>query len=106
MATKLEVGKGMIEKIRTAFKMLPAWMLNLLELKVPDAESVKYIKFTNGSKITAIPTSKDAARGEAVSLLVIDECVAGETLITIRNKTTGEVRKVPIETLLLNDEYR
>jgi len=99
MATKLEVGKGMIEKIRTAFKMLPAWMLNLLELKVPDAESVKYIKFTNGSKITAIPTSKDAARGEAVTLLVIDECVAGETLITIRNKKTEWVRKVQIERL-------
>lgn len=80
MATKLEVGKGMIEKIRTAFKMLPAWMLNLLELKVPDAESVKYIKFTNGSKITAIPTSKDAARGEAVTLLVIDEAAHIENL--------------------------
>lgn len=80
MATKLEVGKGMIEKIRTAFKMLPAWMLNLLELKVPDAESVKYIKFTNGSKITAIPTAKDAARGEAVTLLVIDEAAHIENL--------------------------
>lgn len=80
MATKLEVGKGMIEKIRTAFKMIPAWMLNLLELKVPDAESVKYIKFTNGSKITAIPTSKDAARGEAVTLLVIDEAAHIENL--------------------------
>lgn len=73
MATKLEVGKFMIQKIRTAFKMLPAWMLSLLELTVPDSESVKYIGFTNGSKITAIPTSGDAGRGEAVSLLIVDE---------------------------------
>lgn len=73
MATKLEVGKFMIDKIRTAFKMLPAWMLNLLDLKEPEAESVKYIRFNNGSKITAIPTSKDAARGEAVTLLIVDE---------------------------------
>ena len=73
MATKLEVGKFMIDKIRTAFKMLPAWMLNILDLKEPEAESVKYIRFNNGSKITAIPTSKDAARGEAVTLLIVDE---------------------------------
>jgi hypothetical protein len=73
MATKLEVGKFMIQKIRTAFKMLPAWMLNLLELTDPEAESVKYIRFNNGSRITAIPTSGDAGRGEAVTLLIVDE---------------------------------
>lgn len=73
MATKLEVGKFMIQKIRTAFKMLPAWMLNLLELTDPEAESVKYLRFNNGSRITAIPTSGDAGRGEAVTLLIVDE---------------------------------
>ena len=73
MATKLEVGKFMIQKIRTAFKMLPPWMLNLLELTDPEAESVKYIRFNNGSRITAIPTSGDAGRGEAVTLLIVDE---------------------------------
>lgn len=73
MATKLDVSKFMIQKIRTTFKMLPAWMLNLLDLKEPEAESVKYIKFNNGGKITAIPTSVDAGRGEAVTLLVVDE---------------------------------
>ena len=105
MATKLEVGKFMIQKIRTAFKMLPAWMLNLLELSIPDSESVKYIGFNNGSKITAIPTSGDAGRGEAVTLLIIDECVAGDTTITVRNKKTGEIRAIPISDLL-GDEYK
>lgn len=105
MATKLEVGKFMISKIRTAFKMLPAWMLTALSLTVPEAESVKYLKFSNGSKITAIPTSGDAGRGEAVSLLVVDECVSGDTEITIRNKKTGEIRCVPIASLL-GENYR
>ena len=73
MATKLEVGKFMIQKIHTAFKMLPAWMLNILELTDPEASSVKYLRFSNGSKITAIPTSGDAGRGEALTLLVVDE---------------------------------
>jgi Terminase large subunit, T4likevirus-type, N-terminal len=73
MATKLDVSKFMIQKIRTTFKMLPSWMLSLLDLKEPEAESVKYIKFNNGGKITAIPTSVDAGRGEAVTLLIVDE---------------------------------
>ena len=105
MATKLDVSKFMIQKIRTTFKMLPVWMLNLLDLKEPEAESVKYIKFNNGGKITAIPTSVDAGRGEAVTLLVVDECVAGNTTITIRNKNTGEFRAIPISDLL-RDEYK
>jgi hypothetical protein len=73
MATKLEVGKNMIQKIRVAFKMLPEWMLEALKITDPESESVKYIKFSNGSKITAIPTAADAGRSEALSLLVIDE---------------------------------
>ena len=73
MATKLQVGQFMIQKIRTMFQMLPAWMLDQLGLTDPETESVKYITFSNGSRITAIPTSPDAGRGEAVSLLIVDE---------------------------------
>lgn len=80
MATKLEASKNMIQKIRTTFKMLPSWMLNLLDLKEPEAESVKYIKFNNGSKIAAIPTSADAGRGEALSLLIVDEAAHVDVL--------------------------
>ena len=80
-------------------------MLNILELTDPEASSVKYLRFSNGSKITAIPTSGDAGRGEALTLLVVDECVAGNTTITIRNKNTGEIRAIPISDLL-RDEYK
>lgn len=80
MATKLETSKNMIQKIRTTFKMLPSWMLNILDLKEPEAESVKYIKFNNGSKIAAIPTSADAGRGEALSLLIVDEAAHVDVL--------------------------
>lgn len=106
MATKLEVGKAMIQKIRTAFKMLPAWMLNMLDLTEPEAESVKYIKFNNGSRITAIPTSPDAGRSSAVTLLVIDECTTAETCVTLRNKETGEIHDEKIGNLFHSEEYR
>ncbi len=33
-------------------------------------------------------------------------CVDGETKVTIRNKTTGEIREIDIEDLYLKDEYK
>jgi hypothetical protein len=104
LATKLEVSKKIIEKIRITFKMLPTWMVNLLGITDPEASSVKYIKFNNGSKITAEPTTENSGRSDALSLLVIDECVTGDTTIQIRNKTTGEIKTVEIQDLL-SSEY-
>jgi hypothetical protein len=80
MATKLETSKGMIEKLRIYFNALPKWMTERLGLTDLDAESVKYLKFNNGSKITAIPTAKDAGRGSAVSLFVVDEAALIDNL--------------------------
>lgn len=80
MATKLETSKGMIEKLRIYFQGLPKWMTERLGLTELDAESVKYLKFNNGSKITAIPTAKDAGRGSAVSLFVVDEAAIIDNL--------------------------
>jgi phage terminase large subunit-like protein len=105
MATKLEVSKNIITKIRTGFKMLPKWMLTLLDLEVPEAESVKYIKFNNGSRITATPTSEDVGRSSSLSLLVIDECVSHDTYVTVRNKITGEIHVEAIGNLLSSDKY-
>lgn len=47
---------------------LPSWLL------LPEFEpSNQKIRFNNGSQILAIPTSEDAGRSEALSLLIIDE---------------------------------
>lgn len=73
MATKLDTAKNMISKIRVMVQELPSWMMEMLSLGEMEADSVRCLKLTNGSKITAIPTSTDAGRGEAVSFLVIDE---------------------------------
>lgn len=74
MATRLETAKNMIQKIRIAFKDVPAWIKSGLGLTETEKESVKYIEFTNGSKIEAIPTTPESVRGVACSLLIIDEC--------------------------------
>ena len=69
IATKLEVAKNFLKKVHGMYQSLPRWLVMPQE----KASSVKYIEFSNGSKIQAIPTSPDAGRSEALSLLIIDE---------------------------------
>ncbi len=69
IATKLEVAKNFIAKVKLMFDSLPEWLV----IPTLDAESVKYLKFTNNSQIIAIPTSADAGRSYAITFLVIDE---------------------------------
>lgn len=68
IATKLPTAMNFIKKVKTMLDSLPPWLL--LTKYEPTKQS---IKFTNGSTITAIPTSPDAGRSEALALLIIDE---------------------------------
>lgn len=69
IATKLSTAQLFIRKVKGMFRYLPKWLV------VPSvtSETNKSMEFDNGSKIHAIPTSPDAGRGEAVSLLIVDE---------------------------------
>jgi hypothetical protein len=68
IATKLPTAMNFIKKIRVMLQHLPPWLL------LPTFEPTKQaITFSNGSTITAIPTSDDAGRSEALSLLIVDE---------------------------------
>lgn len=69
IATKLAVAQNFIKKVKTAIRGLPAWM-NLTEVVGSNKQGVE---FSNGSQIKAVPTSDDAGRSEALSLLIIDE---------------------------------
>ena len=68
IATKLNTAINFIKKVKTILDNLPQWLL------LTKFEFTKQsIRFTNGSTITAVPTSPDAGRSEALSLLVVDE---------------------------------
>ena len=68
IATKLPTAMNFIKKVRVALQNLPPWLL------LPKFEPTKQaISFSNGSQVVAIPTSDDAGRSEALSLLIIDE---------------------------------
>ena len=69
IATKLSVAMNFIKKVKVAIKTLPKWLV-LPEIVSNNKQSVE---FSNGSQIKAIPTSDDAGRSEALSLLIVDE---------------------------------
>lgn len=69
IATKLEVAMNFMRKVKYMKDSLPRWLL-MPSIK---SESKKEIQFSNNSSIKAIPTSEDAGRSEALSLLIVDE---------------------------------
>jgi len=69
IATKLSVAMNFIKKVKTAMRGLPPWLV-LPEITGNNKQSVE---FSNGSQIKAVPTSEDAGRSEALSLLIVDE---------------------------------
>ena len=69
IATKLSVAQNFIRKVKVMLKSLPPWLV----LPEVTADNKQTIEFSHGSVIKAIPTSDDAGRSEALSLLIIDE---------------------------------
>lgn len=69
IATKKRVAQNIIRKIKTIVHNIPQWML-LTDIASFNKQE---IEFKNGSKVEAIPTSDDAGRSDALSLLVVDE---------------------------------
>jgi len=68
IATKQDVAKNLVTKVRFMNDNLPSW------LKVTCTEDNRLsLRFKNGSQIKAVASSPDAGRSEALSLLIIDE---------------------------------
>jgi len=103
IATKRETAQTMIRIVKNIFKYLPIWMLDLGKILFNNKHS---LELANGSRVKAMSTTSDAGRSEAVSLLVVDECVGKDTVVQIRNKNTGEVRNISMGELYSNHYYK
>ena len=79
IATKLSVAQNFITKVKTMIRSLPKWLM-LPEIV---ANNKQLIQFSHGSQIKAIPTSEDAGRSEALSLLIVDEAAFVRNFDTI-----------------------
>jgi hypothetical protein len=69
IATKLSVATNMMKKVKIVFQNLPKWIV----IPTIASETKQTMEFDNGSTIKAVPTSEDAGRSEALSLLIVDE---------------------------------
>lgn len=68
LATTQATARNLVTKVKFMYEYLPSW------LKIDSIENNKLsLHLKNGSKVQAKSSSSDAARSEAVSLLIIDE---------------------------------
>jgi hypothetical protein len=69
IATKLAVAQNFIKKVKVMLQNLPTWLV----MPQVRSDTKQTVEFSNGSSIKAIPTSDDAGRSEALTLLIVDE---------------------------------
>ncbi len=78
IATKQEVAKNLVTKVRVMHANLPSW------LKQRCVEDNKLnLRYRNGSQIKAVSSSGEGARSEALSLLILDEAAFIDKIDTI-----------------------
>ena len=68
LATTQATARNLVNKVQFMYKELPSW----LRIKAVEDNKLS-LRLKNGSRITAKSSNSDAARSEAVSLLIIDE---------------------------------
>ena len=68
IATKQDVAKNLVTKVRIMHQNLPIWLRGNC-----DEDNKLSLRFANGSLIKAVASSPDAGRSEALSLLIMDE---------------------------------
>ena len=68
LATTQATARNLVNKVQFMYKQLPSW----LRLKAVEDNKLS-LRLVNGSRISAKSSNSDAARSEAVSLLLIDE---------------------------------
>jgi hypothetical protein len=70
IATKQDVAKNLVTKVRVMYDNLPSWLRGN---ERPTANNKLSLELENGSKIKAVSSAADSGRSEALSLLIIDE---------------------------------
>jgi len=75
LATTQATARNLVNKVQFMYKELPSW----LRIKAVEDNKLS-LRLKNGSRITAKSSNSDAARSEAVSLLLIDEAAFIENI--------------------------
>lgn len=75
ISIKYSLAREMLKKIRDMYRHLPNFLKEPITngATAEDVGTSNRVDFANGSTITAVASSEDAARSEAASLVIIDE---------------------------------
>jgi hypothetical protein len=91
LANKLTTARELLGRLKMAYEFLPMWLQQgVIEWNKGS------IVLENGSKVLASATSSSAIRGGSFN------CIAGESIVTIRDPKTGGIFNISIEELYAN----
>lgn len=94
LANKGRTSKEILRRIKTAYQKLPMFLQQgIVEWNKSS------IELENGSRILAAATSDSNIRGESISVLYLDECLVGETRVTIKEKGSNEESIISLKQL-------
>lgn len=94
LANKAATSSKILRDIKAVYELLPKWLQQ--GVKVWNAGS---IRLENGCSIFASSTSSNSIRGESINILFIDECIDSNSVLTVRDKETGNIKQITIEEL-------
>ena len=94
LANKGSQAREIMSRIQLAYTFLPKWM----QVGVVSWNKGS-IELENGSKIIASATSSDAVRGQSYYCVFLDECLSGDSVVTVRDKLTGNGKDVTLAEL-------
>lgn len=90
LANKLNLAQEQLQQLRDSYISLPMWMQ-------PGVKqwNKRGVQFSHGTRIVCAATSPDGIRGMSIN------CVANDSIVTVRDKETGEIKQITIEQLEL-----
>jgi hypothetical protein len=94
LANKAASATEILSRIQLAYEALPDWLQQGIVTWNKGS-----MELENGCKVIAAASSSSSIRGKSISFLYIDECVAGSTEVTVRDKVTGEIKRINIKDL-------
>lgn len=94
LAHKADMSREVLERTKQALELLPDFLQpGIVIWNQGD------IELENGCKIGAYSSSPDAVRGNSFALIYLDECVHGDTMVSVKDVSTGKEEKIRIEEL-------
>ena len=80
-----------LANVKNIYTCLPIWLQQGIKVW-----NVRRIEGENGTRILTDATSGDSFRGSTMNVVVVDECIEYNSIITLKNKTTGEIKDIKI----------